>query len=52
MQLLSMYMTTLVDLLHDSTTLRTANSFSRSLQEHSIQRLTATGEKTVTCDSF
>lgn len=40
---MAVYITALVSLLHDSTTLGKANSFSRSLHEFCIQRLTATG---------
>ena len=40
---MSIYISALVPLLHDSTSLGKANSFSRSLHDFCIQRLTATG---------
>ena len=40
---MAVYITTLVNLLYDSNTLGKANSFSRALHDHCIQRLTATG---------
>lgn len=41
--MMSVYVPTLVNFLHDSNTLGKASSFSRALHEHCIQRLTATG---------
>jgi len=41
--MMAVYIAMLVNLLYDSTTLGKANSFSRTLHEHCIQRLTATG---------
>ena len=43
MHLLLIYINALVNLLYDSLTLRQANSFSRTLHEYCIQRLTAIG---------
>ena len=39
----TIYVQSLVNLLYDSATLSKANSFSRSLHEHCIQRLTVSG---------
>ena len=41
--MMSLYIPSLVHLLHDSNSLRKANSFERSLHEFCIQKLTATG---------
>ena len=41
--MMAVYIAMLVNLLYDSTTLGKANSFSRTLHEYCIQRLTATG---------
>ena len=41
--MMAVYIAMLVNLLYDSTNLGKANSFSRTLHEHCIQRLTATG---------
>lgn len=40
---MSIYVTVLIYLLYDSSSLSKANGFSRSLHEFCIQRLTATG---------
>ena len=42
---MTVYVTLLVGLLYDSTSLGKANSLARSLHDHSIQRLTATGHQ-------